>query len=134
MSETTNYKLYLTDSNTEHFQDFREKLCGQDDSNMIKIDNALFEKAAHSKVIQTKLDHEKWQSEGVIMTQDVAVEGLTAEQNGIIGVSQDVTTEQLEAVRMAGLYVNGQSEGTITIALDGDTPYCDIPVTIILLD
>ncbi len=134
MSETANYHLYLTDDSSEKFQEWRENMNGPDNSNMVKIDTALSEKAEHSNVIETKLDHEQWENQGVIMTQTLSVEGLTAEQNGVIGISHTISSEALEAVRMAGLYVIGQGEGTLTIALDGDLPYCDIPVTIILLD
>ena len=45
MAETTNYKLYLTDSDAIKFLEWREKLCGQTDSNMTKIDAALALKA-----------------------------------------------------------------------------------------
>ena len=134
MSETTNYKLYLTDSSSERFQDWREKMNGQGDSNMIKIDQALSEKSEHSKYVLTTLKGDGWENAGIVMTQELSVEGLTEEQNGIIGVSQDITPDQMEVVRSAGLYVKEQGEGTLTIASDGETPVCDIPVVIILLD
>ena len=44
MSETANYGLQLTDSDQETFLEWREKLNGQNNSNMQKIDKALGEK------------------------------------------------------------------------------------------
>ena len=106
---------------------------GSEDSNMVKIDNALGEKAALSKAIVTTLKADQWVQEGAISKQKLSVEGLTAEQNGVIGTTQDLTTLQLETVRAAGLYISDQGNGYLTIASDGDTPACDIPVLIILL-
>lgn len=64
--------------------------------------------------------------------QTISVDGLTADQNGIIGLTQDISTAEKEAVRAAEMTVCGQSDGTLTIAMDGDKPTCDIPVVIIL--
>lgn len=41
MAETTNYKLYVVDEGTEKFIDWRLKLAGTAESNMVKIDEAL---------------------------------------------------------------------------------------------
>lgn len=130
---TKNYNLYIEDDSSTHFRDWREKMNGSEDSNMIKIDNALGEKAALSKAIVMTLQADQWVRDGAISTQQLLVDGLTAEQNGVIGTTQDLTTLQLETVRAAGLYISDQGDGYLTIASDGDTPACDIPVLIILL-
>lgn len=65
--------------------------------------------------------------------QTISVAGVTAETNGVIGVTHDITDEQLTACSTAGLYICGQGNDYLTIALNGDTPACDIPVVIILL-
>lgn len=65
--------------------------------------------------------------------QKIAVKGLKATQNGVIGVTQDITDEQLKACGDAGLYICHQEDGFLTIALNGDTPVVDIPVVVILL-
>lgn len=65
--------------------------------------------------------------------QRIAVNGLKANQNGVIGVTQNITDKQLEACGAAGLYVCNQEDGFLTIGLCGNTPSCDIPVVIILL-
>lgn len=65
--------------------------------------------------------------------QRLSVDGLAADQNGVIGVTHDITDEQLTACSEGGLFICGQGEGYLTIALSGDTPSCDIPVVVILL-
>lgn len=133
MSETTNYKLHLTDDSTEKFLDWREKMNGTEDSNMIKIDNALGEKANSSVAIYTTLLASAWVGVNAPFTQELSVEGLTASQNGVIDVAHDATATQREIAREAMLSVVGQADGTLTIAADGEMPEFDIPVYIILL-
>ena len=133
MSETTNYKLHLTGDNTEKFLDWREKMNGTEDSNMIKIDNALGEKANSSVAIYATLLASAWVGVNAPFTQELAVEGLTTSQNGVIDVAHDATTLQREIAREAMLSVVGQADGTLTIAADGELPTSDIPVYIILL-
>lgn len=133
MSETENYGLYLTDDSNTRFLDWRNKINGTEDSNMIKIDNALAGKAAMSQAITETLFANKWVTSGSICTQNINIDGLTAEQNGVIGTAQNLTELQIETVRAAGLYISNQGNGFLTIASDGETPSCDIPVLIILL-
>lgn len=133
MSETTNYHLPLTDDDQTRFLDWRNSINGPVDSAMTKIDTVLFEKADNSRPIIITLYANKWVNEGTISTQELLVEGLTEEQNGVIGAAQNLTVEELEAVRAAGLYINGQKAGALTIASDGKTPQCNIPVVLILL-
>lgn len=66
--------------------------------------------------------------------QVIAVDGLGADQNGVIGLSQSITSEQLQAAQEAMIYVCGQGDGTLTVALRGETPACDIPVTVLLME
>lgn len=66
--------------------------------------------------------------------QVVNIVGLTANQNGVAGLAQSVSALELEAAGNASMYVCGQTDGSITIALGGDKPTCDIPITIILLN
>lgn len=48
MSTTPNYGLVLHDNATTKFKQFREDISGETDSNMIKIDTALGNKAEKS--------------------------------------------------------------------------------------
>lgn len=133
MGETNNYKLHLTDNSAEKFLDWREKMNGTENSNMIKIDNALGEKANSSVAISTTLLASAWTGVNAPFTQELSVEGLTASQNGVIDIAHDATAVQREIAREAMLSVIGQSNGTLTIAADGEMPEFDIPVYIILL-
>lgn len=63
----------------------------------------------------------------------ISVAGLGADTNGVIGLTQNISTAAMEAVRSAEMYVCGQADGTLTIAADGEIPTCDIPVVVILL-
>lgn len=41
MAETINYNLYVESNDQVKFREWREKVAGENDSNMVKIDNAL---------------------------------------------------------------------------------------------
>ena len=66
--------------------------------------------------------------------QTVLIDGLAAEQNGIISIPHTASSSELEAVRAAEMYICGQTDGALTIAYQGDAPTCDIPVVVILID
>lgn len=83
-----------------------------------------------SSAIYGTLRADAWQNS----QQKLLVDGLTATQNGVIGVTHNITDEQLLACANGGLYVCDQGEGYLMIALSGDTPPYDIPVVVILLD
>lgn len=133
MSETTNYGLYLTDDSSEKFLSWREKMNGTSDSNMMKIDAALGEKAKASTIVQAVLTASSWTGDQAPYTQELSVDGMLADTNGVIDVSHDATSEQRECARAAMLAITGQDNGTLTIAADGEKPERDIPVCIILL-
>lgn len=133
MSETTNYGLYLTDDNTTKFLEWRTKMNGVSDSNMVKIDTALAQKAEASKVINAVLSASHWDGDTAPFTQTIQIEGLTAEQNGVIDVAHGITDEQLQAACDAKLRASGQADGSLTILAKGEKPACDIPVAVILL-
>lgn len=85
--------------------------------------------AVGSVAITATLFASGWVSGQQILT----VNEVRADTNGIIGVTQSITYEQMEAAKSAELYVYAQGNGTLTIAALGDTPTCDIPVVIILI-
>lgn len=133
MSQTANYNLHLTDDSSEKFLDWREKMNGTNDSNMVKIDTALGEKANNSVAIYATLLATAWVGVDAPYTQELSVEGLTATQNGVINVAHDATADQREIAREAMLSVIGQEDGKLIIVADGEMPEFDIPVYIILL-
>ncbi len=134
MSETTNYQLHLTDDASERFKDWREKINGTVNSNMVKIDAALGEKAAKSISVDAVLLASAWTGVEPPFVQVLQVEGLREAQNGIIGLAHSATAEQREIACEAMLAITGQGNGTLTIVADGKMPEFDLPVTIIMND
>ena len=67
-------------------------------------------------------------------SQTLSISNLKSTQNGMIGLAQSATKEQLAAVMAAKLRIATQAEGTITIVADGTVPSCDIPVTLVMMD
>lgn len=132
MSETKNYHLALTDDDQTKFKEWRESINGNSNSNMEKIDTALGEKANLSVAINAVLLMSAWSDDSPYV-QTISVDGLAAEQNGIITIGQNITTEQLEDVVAADMRITDQADGTLTVTAYGDKPTSDIPVTIILL-
>ena len=132
MSTTANYNLILTDDDQTKFKEWRESINGNSNSNMEKIDTALGEKANLSVAINAVLLMSAWSDDSPYV-QTISVEGLTADQNGIITIGQNITTEQLEDVVAADMRISDQTDGSLTVTAYGDKPTRDIPVIIILL-
>ena len=132
MSATKNYDLALTDNDQTKFKEWRESINGNSNSNMEKIDTALGEKANLSVAINAVLLMSAWSDDSPYV-QTISVEGLNADQNGIITIGQNITTEQLEDVVAADMRINDQTDGSLTVTAYGDKPTRDIPVIIILL-
>lgn len=129
MSATKNYDLALTDNDQTKFKEWRESINGNSNSNMEKIDTALGEKANLSVAINAVLLMSAWSDDSPYV-QTISVEGLTADQNGIITIGQNITTEQLEDVVAADMRISDQADGSLTVTAYGDKPTRDIPVTI----
>ena len=132
MSATKNYDLVLTDNDQTKFKEWRESINGNSNSNMEKIDTALGEKANLSVAINAVLSVSAW-SEDSPYSQTISIDGLTADQNGILTIGQNITTEQIEDVVAADMRITDQADGSLTVTAYGDKPTRDIPVTIILL-
>lgn len=97
-----------------------------DDEEML---TALAEKCDASNAVTATLTAAGWASG----QQTLTITGLGATQNGVIGLSQSITDEQLSAASEAEMYICGQAAGSVTIAANGSVPTCDIPVVVILL-
>jgi len=132
LSETTNYNLFLTDNDSMKFITWRNKINGQTDSNMIKIDTALGEKADRSIAVYTKLTVNEWVGENCPFTQKIAIEELKAVHNGTISLSHQATAEERTSAREAMLEVTGQEDGYLEVSSYGIKPETDIPVVVIL--
>ena len=135
LSQTEKYGLYVTEETDDpKFLEFRKQLCGSENSNMTKIEAALNTKANNSTSLTGVLLASAWDGLDNPFTQELAVEGLSAAQNGTISISHNATAEQRMAARDALLSVTGQTEGALMISADGELPEVDIPVVVILLD
>ena len=132
MSYTEHYGLYLTDSATETFLDWRDHINGPLDSNMIIIDNALADKADHPMSLDLTLHEDGWTGSSAPYTQILHISELTSDQNGIIGLDYAADEEQRDAARRALLSVGYQEDAMVTIIADGVVPTIDIPLTVIL--
>lgn len=134
MSEVTkNYGFTLEDDDTTKFKEWREAINGTVNSNFTKLDDILADKSDKSVSVECVLVASAWTGIDSPFTQELAVEGLGAVQNGNISVAQGATFEQREMARDAKLCVTGQREGKLIISADGEMPDIDIPVTITLL-
>lgn len=84
---------------------------------------------AKSETVSCVLSANKWSNN----KQTIDVKGLGAEQSGVIGISQDITAIQMDAACAAKMNVCAQDAGTLTVAVNGTVPTCDIPVVVVLL-
>ena len=134
MSKTTiNYGFTLEDDASTKFKEWRESINGTEDSNFVKLDAILYEKSDKSISIEAVLLASAWVGIDSPFTQELAVEGLKAAQNGNISVAHSATFDQREMARDAKLCVTGQEDGKLIISADGEMPEFDIPVSITLL-
>ena len=133
MAETVNYGLYISDDRSERFLDWSQKINGETNSNMTKIDAVLGEKADRSETVHAVLLASGWAGNDIPFTQTVAVEGLGALQNGSAQLSKSASDEQEDAAVRANLKVAGQADGTLTITARGEKPKVDIPIEVTLL-
>lgn len=133
MSETTNYGLYLEDNDQTKFKDWREKINGTNESNMVIIDRVLGEKANASTTVDGILTVDGWTDVDGRMTQALSVPGLGATQNGNIALSPAATPDERSAARAAILALAGQTEGELTVVADGQKPTINIPVVVTLI-
>ena len=113
MNETKNCNLTLTDNDQTKFKEWREAINGNLNSNMVKIDNAIGEKANLSVAINAVLLMSAWSDDSPYI-QTIAVDSLTADQNGIITIGQNITTEQIEDVVAADMRITDQADGSLT--------------------
>lgn len=133
MAETINYQLFLTDDNTMKFRDWREKINGMNDSNMVKIDTALSQKALKSTSIDVVLSASAWVGSQAPFIQEISIDGLTEDHNGTASIASSATMEQRLIAREAAMSVTGQRDGVLVISADEFVPSVDIPITVVLI-
>ena len=67
-------------------------------------------------------------------TQEIAIAGMTATLNAIVGLSNAATAEQRDKCRAAMITPTAQGAGTITLTADGDKPGIDLPIGVTILE
>lgn len=124
MSETMNYKLYVTDDSSERFQDWRRRMGGvESDSNMVIIDQVLGQKADNSVLVNATLLSTAWSGVDSPFTSGTYRGRSWRDcKIGSISVAHSATFEQRESARDAMLSIISQENGKLTIAADGDSP------------
>lgn len=134
MANTANYGLYLTESSSESFLSWRNKINGREDSNMVKIDTILGSKADSSTAISTVLLASGWAEKESCYEQTITIDGISLDTNGIISISQGASDDERAAARSAMIVVAGQGDKSLTVVADGVVPQVDIPVSIIIIN
>lgn len=84
--------------------------------------------AAPSQVKSAVLTASGWADNA----QTVAVEGLTPNANGTIGLAPTATAEQVKAAAAALLLLTAQGEGSATLTAHGAVPAVEIPIQILI--
>ena len=123
MAETVNYGLYITDDPKEKFIEWRRKLDGLDESNMIIIDRLLGEKSTKSYCLSGVLLASAWVGDGapyiqnlsgtalhiMVMIADDADDGVLAHDTGevIVDDQKDETS---------GVGITAGDNGVISLA------------------
>lgn len=133
MTTTSNYGFFITSDAEARFYEWREAVAGENESNMIKIDRVLGEKADSAIAVSGVLRADGWVGDAAPFEQTLTVEGLEAEQNGSVSLAPDAGADARMAARMASLCVSGQAAGVLTVIADDEKPAVDIPVVVLLL-
>lgn len=100
----------------------------EDKAEVEKVKN----KADKSTAPTATLTVEGWTGDVAPYTQTVAMSGITASTNFVIGLSESATTEEQDASRESVLFASGQGDGTVTINAK-NKPSIPLPVTAIII-
>lgn len=125
MSETKNYGLYLESDGNTRFQDWRERMNGETDSNMVKIDAALGEKADKTYVKRAFVsdveprnisDGETW----LMLMENNVQTAQSVQISHCIGITlyADQWTDRMQTISVAGIGVDTNG----VIGLSPNTP------------
>ena len=89
--------------------------------------------ALRSRAVSATATAAGWTGSGPY-TQEIAVTGMTATLNAIVGLSDTATAEQRDKCRAAMITPTAQGAGTITLTADGDKPGIDLPIAVTILE
>lgn len=134
MQTTENYGLYLTDDSNEHFLDWRLQMNGLDDSNMVKIDQALAMKADQPEKYAVTLEAALWTGDTAPYSYAITFENHNNTTDLVeLMVGDDMTVEQVVAMQSANIvYAEWTTETMLTLSAFGEKPAVDAPVSIVI--
>ena len=89
--------------------------------------------ALRSRAVSATATAAGWTGSGPY-TQEIAVTGMTATLNAIVGLSDTATAEQRDKCRAAMITPTAQGAGTITLTADGGKPGIDLPIAVTILE
>lgn len=95
--------------------------------NELPFDN--FNGSSSSILVEAVLMQNAWSDN----EQTITDHRFGSERNGIIGISDAATDEQMTAAANANLVISNQDKNSLIVHADGQIPDCDIPVSIVLL-
>lgn len=95
-------------------------------NNIKKLNSEIETKAAVSVTVPVIIPFNGW----IDGENEIPVNGITADTNGVIGCSSEITDAQLVSAKIAELSVSGQRDGYIKIKASGTIPDVDIPAVI----
>lgn len=131
MNVTANYGLYITEPQDDpKFREFRERLCGNNESNMILIDRLLAKKTEVS-VVDATLLASGWAGAQAPYTQTLQIDEVTSQADGVVTVSPDISDSEWEIVCNAGLRKTTQDNASVTFCANSK-PEVDIQIVFLI--